>query len=83
MPLPSKRPPSKVDAQQVMRDAVEATERSQVRLAIDVLGVNDRSFRGWLAGEPCWPPVVRLAWLLARHPKLADELETHFNPLTT
>jgi hypothetical protein len=30
-----------VTQQQILRDAVEATGRSQVRLAIDVLGVND------------------------------------------
>lgn len=69
-----------VDTAQIMHDAVKATGRSQVRLAIDVLGVNDRSFRTWLAGAPCWPPIVRLVWLLAEHPDLADELEAQFGP---
>jgi len=73
-------PNPKTDAQRILADAVEATGRSQVRLAIDVLGVNDRSFRGWLAGEPAWPPLVRLCWLLSQHPKLADEIEKHFHP---
>lgn len=68
------------DAQQILRAALDATGRSQVRLAIDVFGINDRTFRGWLAGEPTWPPIVRLAWLLAEHPTLADELEEHFHP---
>ena len=68
-------PPS---APTILRAALDATGRSQVRLAVDVLGVNDRSLRQWLAGEPCWPPITRLAWLLARHPELADELETAF-----
>lgn len=53
--------------------------RSQVRFAIDVLGVNDRSFRAWLAGAPCWPPIVRLAWLIERHPELADELAAEYS----
>lgn len=66
------------DAMRVLRAALESTGRSQVRLAIDVMGVNDRSLRAWLAGEPCWPPIVRLAWLVARHPELADELANDF-----
>lgn len=68
------------EARAVLKAALGATDRSQVRLAVDVLGVNDRSFRGWLAGEPCWPPVVRLAWVLAQHPELADEIQAAFNP---
>jgi hypothetical protein len=72
--------PVHTETQQILHAAVEATGRSQVRLAIDVLGVNDRSFRAWLAGEPAWPPVVRLAWLLAEHPKLADEIQKRFDP---
>lgn len=67
-----------LDAPKILRAALKATGRNQVRLAIDVLGVNDRSFREWLAGAPCWPPVVRLAWLLAKYPKLADELDAAF-----
>lgn len=69
------RKPSSAD---ILRAALEATERSQVRLAIDVLGVNDRSLRQWLVGEPCWPPVVRLAWVLSKHPEIADEIDAHF-----
>jgi len=73
-------PKPKTETQQILADAVEATGRSQVRLAIDVLGVNDRSFRDWLAGAPTWQPLVRLCWLLSKHPKLADEIEKHFHP---
>jgi hypothetical protein len=63
----------------ILRDAVEQTGLSQVQFARRLLGVDDRSLRGWLAGQPCWPPVTRLAFLLARHPELAAELETEFN----
>jgi len=62
----------------ILRAALDATGRSQVRLAVDVLGVNDRSLRGWLAGEPCWEPIVRLAWVLSRHPELADEIDAEY-----
>lgn len=65
-------------ASTILRAALDATGRSQVRLAVDVLGVNDRSLRQWLSGEPCWPPIARLAWLLARHPELADELDAEY-----
>ena len=66
------------DAPAILRAAIEATGLSQVRFAVDVLGVNDRSLRQWLAGEPCWPPIVRLAWLIARKPDLARELADDF-----
>lgn len=67
----------------ILRSAQEASGRSQVRFAVDVLGVNDRSFRGWISAanpDPAWPPVVRLAWLIERHPDLADEIDAAFNP---
>lgn len=66
------------DPATLLKSAVEKSRRSQVRFAVDVLGVNDRSLRAWLAGEACWPPVVRLAWLIDRHPELADELADEF-----
>lgn len=78
MPNPVPRLSGDAPSADILTDAIGASGRSQVRFARDVLGVNDRSLRGWLAGEPCWPPVVRLAWLVAQHPELADELDAEF-----
>jgi hypothetical protein len=62
----------------ILAAAQAATDLSQVQFARRILDVNDRSYRGWLAGEPCWGPVTRLAWLIARHPELAAEIEAEF-----
>lgn len=67
------------DAAALLRAALDATGRNQTRLAEDVLGAKARSVRDWLAGEPCWQPIMRLAWVLARHPELADEIDAAFN----
>ena len=82
--MPKTRPVPRIggDAAPILRAALESSGRSQVRFAVDILGVNDRSFRGWISAaspEPAWPPVVRLAWLIEQHPELADEIDVAFN----
>lgn len=57
--------------------AAEAIGESHRRLALRVLGVDERTGRRWRAGESPMPePVRRLLLLLIRHPKLARELCT-------
>jgi hypothetical protein len=75
---PKKRPRRKKT--DILLAAIDATAPNHTRFATDVLGVSVRVLRLWLATGSCTQPTLRLAWLLARHPKLADEIAREFGP---
>lgn len=61
-----------------LRAAYEASGRTQLDFARDVLGMSLSGFTGWLAGEPCPPAIVRLCWAITERPELADEIAERF-----
>ena len=69
-----------VDARTVLRDALAATGRTQLDLAVGVLGIGLSTLTDGLAGRSANPLLLRLAWLLSEHPETADELEAAFWP---
>lgn len=66
----------------ILRAANDATGRTQSQFARGVLGLDSLSgYTAWIAHtnpKPALAPAVRLAWLITRHPELADEIETEF-----
>ena len=63
----------------MLRAALAATRRTQFELAA-LLGVGLSTVTDVLAGRSSHPLLTRVAWLLAAHPELADELEAAFRP---
>ena len=68
---------SAATAATILRAALDATGRTQFELA-GLAGVGLSTVTDALAGRSDARLLSRLAWLLARHPELADELDAEF-----
>lgn len=61
--------------QQLLTDAIEASGLSARRFAVEVLAVDERSLRRWLAGERELQATARVVCrAIVERPKLAAEL---------
>jgi transcriptional regulator with XRE-family HTH domain len=74
--MPSKSAPATATRERLYA-VLDATGLRQTDLA-HLLGVGVSTLTDALAGRSDPPLLARLAWLLARHPELADEVEAEF-----
>ena len=61
----------------LLRAAIEASGLSARRFAVDVLAVDERTVRRWLAGDRGMPgPAVQLCRLVVANSDVVEALET-------
>ena len=61
----------------LLRSAIEASGLSARRFAVDVLAVDERTVRRWLAGDRDMPgPAVQLCRLVVANSDVVEALET-------